>query len=418
TDKSGYIELTPQIQDELKAHRDRTRVGGINLLKNAGNVPDGLTHSVVNSWLYVNVDRSHRTVRIDHLNFVLKAWSSLPDYSHELVCLDPETVERLRTYHQNTDILIPDLLKIMPGQPDGLRADMVHQWMSGKYRNVRQDHLEFVLKAWARVPQYEFVTITPEILDRLRDYKDQTGLGPMAILRGTRGRCPKGLRADHIKTWLKGTNKKVRKEHLEFVLYQWKMLLNEGQGRIDLSDDTIEQLKSHRDRSGVYPGELLRKADNIPKGLNAGIIAGWLERRALSAKKEHVEFILDLWSKQVDREMSNVSPKSWGDSAKGWTVLDDRIIKTLRTYMEQTNVSGTKLLKNASDVPKGLTIHIIHSALNGGSKFMRTAHLEFLLKEWQSVPEDLQRIKITDDIARQLKRPEDEIFRVLSGFVM
>ncbi len=69
-------------------------------------------------------------------------------------------------------------------------------------------------------------------------------------------------------------------------------------GYVEITDEIIEQIQSHIDRTGIGPQAAL-KGRTLEKrqGLTSGIIYQWLNGRNKTGRKSHIELALKLWIK-------------------------------------------------------------------------------------------------------------------------
>lgn len=92
----------------------------------------------------------------------------------------------------------------------------------------------------------EWIILTNDIREQLSDHQDQTGVGPMKLLRGRKGK-PEGLTARIVVNWMAGTSKKAQKDHLDYMLSLWEQQIPYER----LSRIMISQLKLEPKRTGV-----------------------------------------------------------------------------------------------------------------------------------------------------------------------
>ena len=86
-------------------------------------------------------------------------------------------------------------------------------------------------------------------------------------------------------------------------------------------------------------------------------------------------------------------------------IIDNCIRAELENEVARTGVGPTKLLKNTRSLrPEGLNASIISNWINGNTKTLKKAHLEFVLSLWQSLPDGAERTEITPRIRNELLR--------------
>jgi hypothetical protein len=207
------IEITPEIRAELQMHRERTKIGPTKLLYYRETHPKGLTPAMVSSWLQGEV----KSTTHERLLYVLNKWESLPSCDFEYIEITSDILEQLISYKDKTTIGPKILLSKLENIPAGLNAALINNWLSKGVRSAREDHLAFVLNNWKQLSlEPERIKITPDILQKLKDYRDAFLL-PGNILKNATDK-PEGLTSHIISSWFSGRTKTARKDHIEYVL--------------------------------------------------------------------------------------------------------------------------------------------------------------------------------------------------------
>ena len=110
--------------------------------------------------------------------------------------------------------------------PDGLTADMVGRWMSGRTSSAKKAHIDWVVRAWSdyRPPAKEDAG-TPEKLKLtaadfalIQAEAKRTGLGAVDILRHAPKPLPDGLNHQKVHRWIAGETHTAIKAHWELVI--------------------------------------------------------------------------------------------------------------------------------------------------------------------------------------------------------
>jgi len=110
--------------------------------------------------------------------------------------------------------------------PDGLRANMVDGWMSGRTATAKREHLDWVLQAWADYEppppplddRPEKLRLTETHLALLQSEVERTGLGAIDILRHAPKPLPEGLNHQKVQRWISGQTQTAVKSHWELVI--------------------------------------------------------------------------------------------------------------------------------------------------------------------------------------------------------
>jgi len=223
------VPLSAGMRRRLKTCRDMSGIGAARLLRDAREAPHGLSADMISNWLHGH--NAH--VRADHLEFVLNRWERLakeagpPDRKASPVtqAVSPSVIAAIKAEITRTGVKPAALLKAVPSCPTGLRSRHIHGWMNGKISMAPPDHAEFVLSAWQALPDIrpKREALSEPVIHRLRALREQTGIGPAALLSGADD-LPAGLTAAIVTSWLMGTVASARTVHLSYVLHRWPML--------------------------------------------------------------------------------------------------------------------------------------------------------------------------------------------------
>lgn len=147
------------------------------------------------------------------------------------------------------------------------------------------------------------VTITDEIIETLLHHQHRTGVGPQKLLRGKRDVAPAGLSSSMVYNWVRRGSKTARKDHLEFILNQWKALpdnpyqnkryKNYREGLEPINPKDLEKLQLIRDMTGILPSKIFTYGKKPPSVLNANIVNQWLSVEGYKARPEDVEWVIN-----------------------------------------------------------------------------------------------------------------------------
>ena len=149
-----------------------------------------------------------------------------------------------------------------------------------------------------------------------------------------------------------------------------------------------DALLSERDRTGVGPTLLLNGARDIPHGLNANKAGRWLSGWGVSARKDHIEYLLRRW-----RALPAVE----------YVQLTSEIVRTLRTHKDRSGVGAHALLKHGSLPPQGLNAAMVENWFSGTVKSAQKRHLDYMLAAYESLPTDhTEDVAITPALRREL----------------
>ena len=139
------------------------------------------------------------------------------------------------------------------------------------------------------------VQITNEVRDELIAERDRTGIGVSALLKNSRKEIPAGLNYVMVSQWMAGRITSARKDHLDYVLAKWRAI-SEGDCRIPITPELIQELKALQCKTGISPARLL-KCYPPPEGLTSQIITRWIAGLILKGRRGHINFVLEAWKK-------------------------------------------------------------------------------------------------------------------------
>ncbi|MEO1190271.1 MAG: hypothetical protein AAFY02_00815 [Pseudomonadota bacterium] len=315
-----YQALTETLKQQLLAEKERTGVSVRSLLARQSSCPSGLTEKVINHWL--SGKRTAKRARRDHIRFVLSAWQDLPD--DPIVTLTRDTRQELKAQQERSGLGSRALLYGRTDKPEGLTVSKIQNWLNGSVKRVRQRHLAYVRACWAAAPNAQYpreerVSLTPAITEELCRLREESGIGPSALLRGAEDR-PQGLAGDTIRRWLTGKAKTANPVYLDYVRRRWadppsrsmagKKRLSKRLPRTPLNDARIARLNAEYQRTGVGVTALFRIAKDVPQGLNIPMVARWLRGECLQVRTDHYAYVLNLWASLPDARTNHPHPKT------------------------------------------------------------------------------------------------------------
>ena len=168
------------------------------------------------------------------------------------------------------------------------------------------------------------ITISPTPIGkdhraRLRREFKRTGMTAIRLMSGARD-APVGLTSSHINRWMSGFLAQAFGDHLDYVL-QYLASLPDNAGRtapdgkelakrgrpfptgvtrIAVTEEMSKQLRAELARTNIDHATLLDKIENIPAGLSARIIRGWLYRDVKTTNENHWTSVIEYLRQQPD----------------------------------------------------------------------------------------------------------------------
>lgn len=145
-----FGKITEDILDVLKGHWHRTKVGPVPLLKDAADKPEGLRPHIITAWL----DSRSRSYRRDHLDYVLKRWSALPDAMNTRRVLSGYAEitsaqrERLHALKAQTGLGPNALMRGAKDAPRGVGSGKIWAWLDGTIKTAKPEQIAYVFARW------------------------------------------------------------------------------------------------------------------------------------------------------------------------------------------------------------------------------------------------------------------------------
>ena len=187
-------------------------------------------------------------------------------------------------------------------------------------------------------------------------------------------KIPEGLTASIIESWLQGNTARTKTQYLDYVLELWQSLPdNRAEAYITIPEDTYFALRRERKRSGVNVPELLRSADDLPRGLTLSIAQGILSGGKTRARPSHMNYLLDRY-------------RALPDSSR--ITLSDDVVQSLRREKKRTGVSIEQLIKLEPSLLRGIKPGLVYDWLAGTPATIDQDKLERVLQAWAALPDD------------------------------
>lgn len=320
------ITITDDIHVEIVEEMKRTKVGPVSFFVVAKEAPPGLDSQILSSWISKEITEANKS----HLEFVRNYLKTLPSKKGGV---SPENSKRKRPTLFNKQELTPEILKKLRGYvddkylpkqlftffndtPDSLYPGKISNWLTGTQKTACKEHIEYVLEGCEKMKAYyELHTevITDDIRESLLFHRNRTGIKPGKLLSYA-DKIPDGLTSYMISTWLSKNVTTARKDHLLFVQENYEKMPSQDQTAkerlaqlrtgdssekdyIELTEEVLYHLFTHKVRTGVSPKRLLQDKNNIPAGLEAHDVNAWMKRAYQRIPKSHYLYIIEEWGK-------------------------------------------------------------------------------------------------------------------------
>lgn len=163
----------------------------------------------------------------------------------------------------------------------------------------------------------------------------------------------------------------------------------DGHNRIKITPEIIAAMHSHIQRTGIWPATLLRgKRNELPEGLNSSHILSWLNGRTITARTDHLNYVIRLW-------------EYLPDATDIYYMLTDEKQKDLRQKFQAVGLSPKRLFDGRQDAPEGFNWERLHHFLSRAKK-IRKDHYNYIVAICEA-HKGTGYVKITQSIQDKIK---------------
>lgn len=271
------------------------------------------------------------------------------------------TVEKINREMKRTGAGPIRLIKRTTQKPPlGLNAEIIAGWKRGRTKTAEPDHIKWVLNALADLPTR--IMVTDEIHARLKLYRETSNIGPKKLL-SNRDDVPEGLNYHIVSCILSQPPRTMVEAHLKYLEKIWNMPTQDH--AVKITQAHIARLKELKDATGLTPDKLLKARTDIPENLSDKTIWNWMNGSAKTALQSHLDYTFAAYE-----EIQNTNIKAAD------------FLPELRAHKARTRINIRLLLKDATDMPEGLTPRVVDIWFQGAIKTARKDHVEYVLKKW------------------------------------
>lgn len=139
------IKITAEMRRKISSERTRTNISYTNLLKYNPDAPANLTSRRIMGWINGSVAR----IPSHEFNFVISAYKMLPT----LIQVEEGLVLLLRSERKRTGVTIPKLFRCFRDKvPQDLTIKIAQKILAGGHSRAAQNHIDFLIGAYACLP--------------------------------------------------------------------------------------------------------------------------------------------------------------------------------------------------------------------------------------------------------------------------
>lgn len=381
------VPITTQIRARLRQLKQKSGLGPTAFLAQADDPPPGLGVNAIYGWLNGHRKHADRT----HLDYVLDRWSKVP----KRVPLSVKAVALLISERERTGVGAQSLLRHAQDAPDDLKGGMVDRWFTGTTKSAMEHHLEFVLAAYAALPdkpptrarvRAQRIALDKTRIEQLEHLRQSTGIGPQALFTGAHD-VPAGLNSNAVYAWLDGRMTHIRADHYDYVVERWRTI----PARLKLTPARRARLAAESRRTKVGWTALLRHIGLAPQELSPADLSQWANGNIASVRSDLWELVLDTYASLPDAAPNSEAtpyPYQGGRSIGERRAFTAQDRADLEAERERTGVSQSELLRQVkADQPAGLTAGKISGWINNPPSTVPVRLIEWTINAWRRLPD-------------------------------
>ncbi|MAL09980.1 MAG: hypothetical protein CMF74_09980 [Maricaulis sp.] len=381
------VPITSEIRAQLRQLRQKSGLGPTAFLAQADDPPPGLSVNMIYGWLNGHRKSAERA----HLDYVLDRWSQ----ASKRVLLSVKAVALLISERERTGVGAQLLLRHAQGAPADLKGGMVDRWFTGTTKSAMEHHLEFVLAAYAALPdkpptrarvRAQRIPLDKARIEQLEHLRQSTGIGPQALFTGA-GDAPAGLNSNAVYAWLDGRMTHIRADHYDYVVERWRSI----PARLELTPARRARLVEESRRTKVGWTAILRHIGLSPQQLTPVDLSQWANGKIASVRSDLWKQVLEAYAALPDaapKPKTAQRPYQGGRSTGERRVFTEQDRATLETERERTGVSQAELLRRVkAGQPDDLTAGKISGWINNPPTTVPVRLIEWTLGAWRSLPD-------------------------------
>lgn len=167
-DDDALQPITKAVRQKLRSEIKRTEITAMALLRDADDIPEGLTVAHVNRWISGIV----KAARQLHIDYVLGKWASLGNSARRIgadglalpkrgrrhasdarsIGITQEMQAQLRAEMVRTAIGFATILNDADDAPTGLNSRIIRGWLYRDVQTADEGHWNFVIARYAALP--------------------------------------------------------------------------------------------------------------------------------------------------------------------------------------------------------------------------------------------------------------------------
>lgn len=381
------VPITSEIRAQLRQLKQKSGLGPAAFLAQAEDHPPEMSVNMINGWLSGHRKSADR----EYLDYVLDRWSQ----ASKRVPLSVKAVALLISERDRTGVGAQLLLRHAQGAPDDLKGGMVDRWFSGTTRSAMEHHLEFVLAAYAALPdkpptrarvQAQRIPLDKARIEQLEHLKQNSGIGPQALFTGAQD-APAGVNSNAVYAWLDGRMTHIRADHYDYVVERWRSI----PARLKLTPARRARLVAESRRTKVGWTALLRHIGLSAQELSPVDLSQWANGNVVSVRSDLWELVLKTYAALPDAATKTETveyPYQGGRSTGERRAFTAQERADLEAERERTGISQTELLRRVkADQPGGLSAGMISGWINNPPSTVPVRLIEWTLAAWRSLPD-------------------------------
>ncbi len=250
------------------------------------------------------------------------------------------------------------------------------------------------------------IVLSDALVAELKAEQLRTGMGPQALLRGTRNTRPNGLNAAMVKRWLNGAALSAEQAHIDYIRRRWASFPNKEDTWLLLDNRKRTRLKSALKDTGLSVNQLFSIRSDLPSGFVVQLTHSYFAAARKKIKKEYYLFILKVCDE---------------NKGKGYIPLTDEIQKRLKAEVERTGVTPADFIRSeSSKCVEGLSQHLLYTWVRGDAQTVDSRYLDKVLEAYAAFPDKvvLEPAKAVSEHRKDLRPICDKELTVLLKYRM
>lgn len=296
-------------------------------------IPNGLSSKYV--WQMAHGKGRKKKIPKNHYEFLKNKFLSKDTHHPNAVLAEEKTVKDDDAYQGVTIVISPQfkirtLKSIRLSEkpitdffldkelvPEGLTPEKLIDMLQSPVKEIPKSYYDFVKQNWQKINPGKHPNRLNILVPVFASYKKQIARNiersqkPIEEYFLNKKFVPDGLTAEYLINWLQSDSMELKGAYVEFVTrHWWNIIAKKTESKppkpeiIILNDIVMDEMMKEFRRTGIGILKAIKYVDTLPKGLSPRTIKPWFEKKNRyypTAKKEHMDFILNIYRSLPDK---------------------------------------------------------------------------------------------------------------------